>query len=384
MIRQNDIMKYKLRLTILLAAIFAAGLMSCSGDKCLVCGDETTAYHGKVYVLMTYVEPGKASVFVFDSANDSLLDTLMLDPYYTYHKIQVTPDGKYLLIGNGSGQTLVYDAATLTQVNLLDGAGLTKLIHAGTELFSSDGAFHPLSIRSIPDGEVLLSLTLPREVVGRLRYDSAYNLVYGTAEISDLYSSGDTTDIVIFNPDSLSLLRRFRVTDDAGQVYYINEVLLDFDSGVGHAVGVSDWFYYLNFDLETGKVRNRYALKDAYGDLEFSPGGSQVLVSEPGIPGGPGDFARPGPIYVFDAATGDYSGEISTLDLIEDPDATPLDIWDLAFTPDGSALYAVSSHWPETRGTVLKIDFQKRTLLKMLFPGIDRTPIGLAFGPQVE
>jgi len=344
-------------------------------DDCPTCPDcnEEVVYQGRVYVTMNF---GPPSIVVFDAATDSVLDSLTIDPNRSYGTAQVTPDGKYLLVGNDLAQTLIFDAATLTQIGQIGGAGLTTLVRDGTALFCAHAGH--LTLYSIPEAELILDGLLEHQSFGRLHYDSGSDLVYGIATPIDLYSNSDTTDIVFIELDSLTERRRFRVTDEDGQYYLIRRVYLNFASGVGYALGEYNGEYYLQFDAETGKIQHRFPLYLTFGDLELSPDGSEVLVCDPGDP-----FVRlnPGTIYIFDAATGEYTGGISVVGLLPDSPGEPLDVWRLQFSPDGSTLYAATGHLLTRLGTVLKFDPKKRRFLNILFPKIDRLPYDMAIGP---
>jgi len=373
--------------------VLLTGLIGCSkDDDCPNCptGDDGP-YQGRVYVAMIFTQPGTAPFYVFDAATDSLLDSLNLDPHQNYAAVEVTPDGKYLhfdVITSPYGYDEIYDATTLNPVNTIEKFGESILVRGGTAILGSADGPRPqiwtryIEVCSLPDCRVLAKTKVVDGYEwGDRRYDSYADIVYGVGAYNDWYSGSDTTDIFCYDLDSLHLVKRFRVTDETGRVYHINHILLDFKSGTGYALGFSEARYYLTFDIESGEVKNKYPMYGTYGDIQLSPDGSEVFVSDPGIAAGLDPTYNPGVIFIFDAATGDLSGKIPLPDFPQQPDLQgPPDVWQLRFTPDGSVLYGTSGANSVT-GTVLKFDPKKRKFLGVLFPGIDRAPWRVAVGP---
>jgi DNA-binding beta-propeller fold protein YncE len=123
----------------------------------------------------------------------------------------------------------------------------------------------------------------------------------------------------------------------------------------------------------------------SFGDLKLSPDRSEVFVSDPGDPAiAIQPLYNPGKIFIFDAATGEHKEDIPLAGLQDDSVGYPPDVWDLEFTPDGSALYAVTGHLGDRYGTVLKFDPRTRQFLGSLFPNIDHYFYGAAVGPRAQ
>jgi len=369
-------MKYKLTFGVLLGAVLLVGLIGCSkDDDCPNCpndGDNSVP-QAKVYVITN--DLGAPNVVAFDVATDTPTDSLTIQSTGFGHA-QLTSDGKYLLFEDYRPQTYILDAATLDEIKVINEWRIerTTLVRDGSMLFAA--GIDWFALFTVPGGRKVAEheISGSGSLLNSAGYDDYTDQVYGTLGV---------TDVVFIELDSLSIVKSYQITDNTGQSYYISRLLLDLKTGIGYALVSWTSDYFVTFNAETGRITQRFPIHTTHGDLKMSPDGSEVFVSDPGaLNQDPSTI--PAPIYIFEAATGNYKDEISMSDFVEDAPEGTLNAWRLAFSPDGSVLYVATGDFAAGGGTVVKFDPKNRKLLGMLFPDLDRLPSSVVVGPPIE
>jgi len=275
-------MKQYLYATIVMAAVCGVplGIASCDKD-CPVCpppvADPVSDYN--VYITGTYA----SEVYVYNTAQKAIVDSIHLGDSLIIRGMNVTGDGKYLLViqntmyDNIPEDLVRYDVEThdTTHINadFVTCLGCARIEVSNTGRYiavSEDYGIHFIDGTTF---EHLFSDTVYIES-GRFTYnDSLFYCEWGSREYG------------IYDMMAESLAARVKFVDIYGDSPWIWGIQPTHD---GSALFMfvrysyySNWFFSYRADLDSIGVR--YRMGPPGGDLRISPDGKTVLASDPGF-----------------------------------------------------------------------------------------------------
>jgi hypothetical protein len=353
--------------------LFALGailmlLCSCSDDcgDCPVCPEPESCsndlYDGRLYVSELF---GMMGIYVFDTATDKLVDSIV---YQTSGGcVDASADGRYLLTTDATAKAMLYDASTLTLLNSIEMAGVSRFVNRDRQVMCSRLT---TDFYSVPDLRLVHSDTV------KLGFSEPY-----LESRNSFYSVWNYELLYQYSLDSFQVVRQWRPIDHEGIAYSMHCFDLSFDGCMLYMIaGSPRGSTFITYDLEADSLVREHLIYNWHGDVEANPVSGEVYVTDPAALGG----FTPGTIYVFDGRTGEYLQGISLYGYLCDIEGT----WDamsaraLEVTPDGSQLYVGTGHEARDQGTVLRIDTRTRRIEKLLFPNFGCWPYELAVGPK--
>ncbi len=335
---------------LLLVALMAAG---CSKD-CPTCPTDPVVQHYKGWLYYSEFNIALSNVYKIDMESDSVVDSITeAKSFGDAAGLEVTGDGRYLIVDYNpvdfaNARTRVYDAQTLQFVTELPRYFLPVIDNQ-----------RGLALGNSMQGELYI-MNLPSFAVERidtivgfygLWVDEARHLLYGNGDRSlgfDYYSY-DYLD------RKLELLPMHLVPGDTIQPI---GSCIDFTRNRLYFKCLR-WFndlgrsFVMGYDLNSRSVIWAYPTLGRFGGIAVSPDGSEVWMTDPGIPGWDWDS---GTIYVFDAASGAYRQGISLFGYGPNP-LVPLAGSDIIFSPTGEKAYVATGRMAgRMPGSVLVVD----------------------------
>jgi hypothetical protein len=348
-------------------AIVALALLvaACSDEDCPTCPVvtcENDNYDGRLYFT---TNTGDEGLFVVDTKNDSLIDSLIWG-YYPGYEIDLSDDGKLLCVSDR-----VFDAFSLGLLGVLAPAVGGKFVRNSTMIVAQH--YNLLYTYAVPGYALLKTDTI--------RYRAGYRAYGEKRDELFVYRGADT--LMSIDLDSLKVRRMWHVVRPTGGHYYLRDFVIGPEGRRVYCLASWGLAAFIIFDLEADSIISEFTLYGHLGAVRLHPNGREVWVTDPGA-SALAPF-QPGTVYIFDAETGEYLEGISLYGYLPGLPHIGLDAWELEFTPDGSHVYVLTGDdFDPPSGNILRIDTKSRQVENILFPVFNQYPypFSLAIGPK--